>query len=80
MPIEYKKLKANFCGVVGVEEAESLLEWLQEKPTAKVDLSACTHVHPANLQVLLAAKTRISAWPAGDNLADLLKTVLISNT
>ena len=75
MPIKYKKRQVTFQGLVSVEEAESLLEWLQENPTAKVDLSACTHVHPANLQVLLAAKARISAWPVDGNLAGLLKTV-----
>jgi hypothetical protein len=76
MPIEYKKNKASFLEVVGVEEAESLLEWLLEKPSAKVDFFACTHVHPANLQVLMAGKTKIAAWPEDKNLAALLKTLL----
>ena len=79
MPIEYKKRQATFRGLVGVEEAESFLEWLQEKPTAKVDLSACTHLHPANLQVLLAGKIKIAMWQADENLANLLKTVLDSD-
>ena len=79
MPIEYKKRQANFKGIVGVEEAEGFLEWLQEKPTAKVDLSACTHLHTANLQVLLAGKIKIGAWPTDENLAGLLKTVLDSD-
>ena len=69
MAIEYKKNHAVFSDVVGVEEAEALLEWLQKKPTAKVDLAACTHLHPANLQVLMAAKLVIQAWPAERNCA-----------
>ena len=51
MAIEYKKNQALFRDVVSVEEAEGLLEWLQKKPSAKVDFSACAHLHPANLQV-----------------------------
>ena len=74
MSIEYKKNLALFTDVVSVEEAEALLEWLQNKSAAKVDFSACTHLHPANLQVLMAAKPVISAWPADTGLATWLKS------
>lgn len=63
MSIEFKKNQAFLKDVVSVEDAESLLEWLQKKTAAKVDFSACTHLHPANLQVLMAAKPKVSAWP-----------------
>lgn len=63
MPIEFKKNGAIFREEATVEEAEGLLEWLQTRPSAKADLSACTHIHTANLQVLMAAKTRITNWP-----------------
>ena len=53
MAIVYKKNDAVFSDVVSVEDAEALLEWLQKKSAARVDLSACTHLHPANLQVLV---------------------------
>jgi hypothetical protein len=76
MPIDYRKRSAVFRDVVGVEEAEGLLEWLQGKKSPTVDMSGCTHVHPANLQVLLAADTRVSALPTDASLADLLRTVL----
>ena len=79
MPIQYKKREVVFIDVVSVDEAEGLLEWLQGKKAATANLSACSHVHPANLQVLLAAKTRISAWPADLNLASLLRTILESD-
>jgi hypothetical protein len=76
MAIEYKKNQALFRDVVTVEDAEALLEWLQKKSTARVDLSACTHMHPANLQVLMAAKTTISAWPADAGFTAWLKSAL----
>ena len=78
MPIEYKKNQALFSDIVSVEEAEGLLEWLQNKRAAKVDLGACTHLHPANLQVLMAAKSRIIAWPNGADLRAWLETALKS--
>jgi hypothetical protein len=77
MAIEYKKNLAVFSDVVSVEEAEALLEWLQKKNNARIDLSACTHMHPSNLQVLMAAKPVISAWPEDIGLATWLRSALI---
>jgi hypothetical protein len=76
MPIEYKKNQVVFRDIVSVDEAEGLLEWLQKKPAAPVDLAACTHLHPANLQVLMAAKSRIAVWPNDVNLRAWLETAL----
>jgi len=76
MPIEFKKTRAVFRDVVSVEEAEGLLEWLQTRPTAKVDLSACSHLHTANLQVLMVAKTAISSWPKDAELRAWLEPAL----
>ncbi len=77
MPIEYKKNLAVFSDISTVEEAESLLEWLQNKPlTKKIDLLACTHMHPANLQVLMAQKSSIAAWPKDANLRAWLESAL----
>ena len=78
MAIEYKKNRAVFSDVVSVEEAEALLEWLQKKSAAKVDLAACTHLHPANLQVLMAAKAVVSAWPRDTGLAGWLRSALMA--
>lgn len=61
-------------GAVSVEDAEPLLAWLQDKPAARVDFKACVQVHPANLQVLLAAGARVAAWPADAALAAWLKS------
>lgn len=77
MPIEFRKNQALFTEVVSVEEAEALLEWLQKKPSAKIDLSACVHLHPANLQVMMAAGVSITAWPADAAFAGWLRSALI---
>ena len=76
MPIEYKKKQVLLCDIVSVDEAEGLLEWLQNKPGARVDLSQCTHLHPANLQVLMAAGCKVSAWPVDAALTAWLATAL----
>lgn len=76
MPIDYQKKQVLFHDIVSVDEAEGLLEWLQNKPAAKIDLGACTHLHPANLQVLMAAKRRIAVWPNDVDLRAWLETAL----
>ena len=76
MPIDFQKKCAVFREVVGVDEAEGLLEWLQKKPSAKVDLAPCTHLHPANLQVLMAARAAVSQWPKDDALRIWLEPAL----
>jgi hypothetical protein len=78
MPISYSKSVATLRDGVSVEAAEELLQWLQGKPKASVHLAACTHVHPANLQVLMAAQVRVQAWPREPELRSWLETILIS--
>ncbi|MDD0812509.1 hypothetical protein PSQ20_19335 [Curvibacter sp. RS43] len=80
MGLEFQKKQVLLTGLVGVEEAENLLAWLQKKPGASADLSACEHLHPANLQVLMAARTPIKAWPADPLLASLLQSALAAPT
>lgn len=79
MTIEYKRNQVFFKDVVTVEEAEELLEWLQKKTAAKVDLSACSHLHSANLQVLMAAKLNVTAWPEDAEFANWLKLALVEH-
>ena len=76
MSIEYEKNTARFIGAVSVEETEELLEWLCAHPEGKVDLSACEHLHAADLQVLMAAGRRVVAWPGDADLARWLKSAL----
>ncbi|KIH77225.1 hypothetical protein SAMN05660860_02197 [Geoalkalibacter ferrihydriticus] len=79
MPITFKKDRAIFSEVAGGDDAESLLEWLQKYPKGKIDLSACTHLQPANLQVLMAAKCSIVARPKDEHLAAWINTALKTN-
>ena len=76
MPIEFNRNRAVFQNEVSVEEAEGLLEWLQKRPSARVDLSALSHLHTANLQVLMAAKAAISTWPKSAELRAWLEPAL----
>jgi hypothetical protein len=78
VPIEFKKNRAVFRDEVTVEEAEGLLEWLQTRPTAKADLASCSHMHTANLQVLMTAKVGISSWPKNSELRAWLEPALAS--
>jgi len=64
MAIEYRDNDVVFTDIVGVEDAEVLLAWLQGRSDVRADFAGCTHMHPANLQVLLAARVGISTWPA----------------
>jgi hypothetical protein len=76
MTIKFSKTTAVFKDVVGIDEAETLLDWLQKKMSTKVDLTSCTHLHPANLQVLLAGHAKIVAWPESELLRNWLEPVL----
>ena len=76
MPIEFKKNTAVFINVVEVQEAEDLLQWLQKKSNTKLDLLNCTHLHPANLQVIMAAKAKVIHWPLDAIFADWLKSAI----
>jgi len=78
MAIVYKKNSAVFSETAGAEEAEALLEWLDKHPKGKIDLASCTHLHPANLQVLMAAKCSVSVRPADLALAAWIDSALKS--
>ena len=76
MAIEFQKKTAVFRDQVGVDEAEGLLEWLQKRRSARVDLGPCSHLHPANLQVLMVARPLISQWPDSEDLRSWLEPIL----
>jgi hypothetical protein len=72
MTVRYLKKHAALEGVVSVEDAETLAQWLQKQPVPTVHLGKCEHLHAAALQVLLALRPRISAPPADPWLARAL--------
>ena len=78
MPITYGKKQASFVDFVTVEDAEGLLDWIQNNPSARIDLERCSHLHPSNLQVLMAAGSRVTAWPTDAGLHAFLETALKS--
>jgi len=52
-------------GVCPVEDAEPLLQMLQNMPTAGIDWTQCNQLHTAVLQIILASGTP-SIGPCGD--------------
>jgi hypothetical protein len=76
MPITFTEYRAVFSEMADGEDAELLLQWLQTHPAGKIDLSACTHLQPANLQVLMAAKCSLLAKPDDRVLANWIDTAL----
>jgi ABC-type transporter Mla MlaB component len=64
------------AGTLAVDDAEQLLQLLAERPGAAVDLADCAHVHGACLQVLMATRARVRAWPADTSLAAWLRAAL----
>jgi len=63
MAMEYRDNEVVFSDIVGVEDAEVLLAWLQGREGVQADFAACTHMHPANVQVLMAAQVCVAQWP-----------------
>lgn len=76
MSIIYQKKIAVFQDNVSIEEAEGLLEWLIKYPKNRLNLANCNHLHTANLQVMMAVKPAISAWPKNTNLRAWLESAL----
>lgn len=78
MPIRYLKKHAAFDGVVTVEDAEDLTQWLRRQTVPAVHLGKCEHVHGAVLQVLLALKPSLCVPPVDPWLAAVLASALPS--
>ncbi len=74
MGMRYHKKAIELADILGVDEAEGLLELLQQHPTAKLELQSCTHLHAACLQVLMAARRGVKTWPKEARLARWLQT------
>lgn len=64
---------------LSVDDAEALQQYLLGASDAMppgADLAACTHVHSACLQVLMAARPPVAAWPRDPALALWLQAAL----
>ena len=78
MTIQYNNDTVSLDDAISVEDAESLLEWVQAHPSPKVDFSACTHLHAADLQVLMAAGIAVVAWPSDLSLKSWLTAAFVN--
>ena len=76
MTLKLEKQTLYLSGQLSVEDAEALLAELLEGRALAVDLQALEHLHCANLQVLMAAKPRISAWPGDADFTQWLQAAL----
>ena len=74
MGMDFQENTLVISDILGVEEAESLLEWLLAHRDGQLDLTACVHLHAANLQVLMALRPAIHSWPDDPALTDWLKS------
>jgi hypothetical protein len=68
---------ARFEDVCTVEDALPLLEFLKSGDAPEVDLSACTWLHTALLQLLLTARPRLIGLPVDPALARWVAPLLI---
>ena len=75
MTIRYLKKHAALEGIVGVDDAEALTQWLLQQAAPAVHLGKCEHLHGAVLQVLLALRPKVTVPPADPMLADVLARV-----
>jgi len=76
MPLTITRTLARFEDCCMVEEALSLLEFLKGRKSAKVDLSRCTYLHSALLQLLVVGSVKIVALPTDPLLARWVGRVL----
>lgn len=72
MPIRYDADLARFEAACTVEDALPLAEWLEATAAPRVDLSACTDLHTALLQLLLAGRPTVTAGPEDAFLARVI--------
>lgn len=79
MAIYFENNTAQFKEHVSVEEAETLLEWVQNHPQGEIDLEYCSHIHASALQVLLCTQARVSKWPQEEGLRMWLSSGLMFN-
>jgi hypothetical protein len=76
MPLKLGKRSVALVDHVTIDEVEPLAQWLRDVAQPSVNLRACTHLHTAALQALLAARVRVSAAPADPFLAEWVAPLL----
>ncbi|BCH67759.1 MULTISPECIES: hypothetical protein [Rhizobium/Agrobacterium group] len=59
-------------GKCGIEEAETLVSYLENHRDLAVDVAAATEIHTALWQALLLYSPQFTGTPQGSTMADLL--------
>lgn len=77
MPLVFDKKLVRFEGICMVEDAVSLIEHLRHHRAAQVDLSDCSYLHSALLQLLMVAKPKVVVPPNDTFLARWVAPLLI---
>ncbi|MFL9826717.1 hypothetical protein [Rhodoplanes sp. SY1] len=76
MPLRFEGPNVVFEGACMVEEALGLAEHWRAEPPGTADLSACTYLHTALLQVIAVAAPTAVVAPADPLLARWIMPVL----
>jgi hypothetical protein len=79
MPLIFTEMQVRFEDVCTADEALPLLEFLNSSEAPEVDLSACTYLHTALLQLLLSARPKMALLPADPVLARWVAPMLTDN-
>jgi hypothetical protein len=80
MPVTLARSVATLTGVVGVDDAEPLSQWLRSTRNPSVRLAGCTHLHTAALQALLAVRPAVQTLPTEPFLARWIAPLLCPQT
>jgi hypothetical protein len=69
MALIFSADRVTFDGHCAIDEAEALLAWVRDAGTRGLhplfDLSTCTHVHTALVQIVMRATGRVSTPETG---------------
>jgi hypothetical protein len=76
MPVTLGKSSATLSGVVSVDDAEPLAQWLRDTARPRVRLADCTHLHTAALQALMVAGPAVTSAPTDPFLARWIAPLL----
>lgn len=80
MPILIEGEIARISAVASVEEAETLVAFLEGGVGRRVDLAAATHLHAAVLQTVMAYRPPAAALPADPALRALIGPLLAADS
>ena len=76
MAIEFGKTTAVVDGRCDAEDVPGLIEWLHDRKRPRVNLSRCSHLHTAALQVLMAGRVEITKQPSDPMLSRCVRAAL----